>query len=98
MNWLHFFLLIAGIYGLYYLAMILYDASFSGKQGPMALSHELIFSETHLPQQVAHLPEKPPEQKPKPEPATTATGGVSLKNLFGLAREEAIIYTRPVSF
>ena len=100
MNWLHFLGWVAGIYVLYYLALILIELSRS-RSIKVAHSGELTFSEDILPKKIEHLPDKaesPPEQAAKPASATIASGGVSLKNLFGLCREEAIIYTRPVSF
>jgi len=97
MNWLHFIFWTAGIYLLYYPAMILYDLKTSGTAAPKSALNELTFSESVLPQQVEHLPDKPAEE-PKTKSPIIASGGVTLKNLFGLCREEAIIYTRPVSF
>jgi len=98
MNWLHFFFWIAGLYLLYYLAVMLYDTTMqrSGPLGPA--SAELTFAEDIAPQSVRHLPDKPRMPDPKTQSPIIGSGGVSLKNLFGLAREEAIIYTRPVSF
>ena len=101
MNWLHFLSWVAGLYLLYYLALVLFD--FSRNRTTKAPAHgELTFSEDLPPKKIAHLPDStespPPIQPTKPEPAIIGSGGVSLKNLFGLCREEAIIYTRPVSF
>ena len=97
MNWLHFILSTAGIYLLYYLVMILYDLKTSGSATPNSARNEWTFSESILPQQVEYLPDQPAEA-PKTKGPIIASGGVTLKNLFGLCREEAIIYTRPVSF
>lgn len=97
MNWLHFILWTAGFYVLYYLVMIGYDLSFNGRKTPKTTTHELTFSESILPQQIEHLPDKAPDQ-PKPQPAIIGSGGVTLKNLFGLCRDEAVLYTRSVSF
>jgi len=108
MNWLHFLLWVLGIYCMYYLAIILWDAALSGKSPAGRLkSNELTFSETHLPQKLEPGPEVVPVktkgvagvgQKLSLEPEIIASGGVSLKNLFSLAREESIVYTRRVSF
>lgn len=100
MTWLHFLCWVAGLYFLYYLALILIDFSRS-RSVKSEKSGELTFSEDILPQRIEHLPDKTESQqdKPtKPDTSVIASGGVSLKNLFGLCREEAIIYTRPVSF
>ena len=100
MNWFHFLTWIAALYSIYYLALILFD--YSRNKRPRSLeSGELTFTENILPKNIGHLPEtteSPPKQAAKPESAIIASGGVSLKNLFGLCREEAIIYTKPVSF
>jgi len=99
MNWPHFLSWVAGIYVLYYLALILIELSRS-RGTKVAQTGELTFSEDNPPKKIEHQPdtEIQPEKAAKPTSATIASGGVSLKNLFGLCREEAIIYTRPVSF
>jgi hypothetical protein len=97
MNWPHFILWTAGIYLLYYPAMILYDLKTSGRATPKSALRELTFSENILPQQVDHLPDRKTEVL-KTQSPIIGSGGVTLKNLFGLCREEAIMYTRPVSF
>ena len=102
MNWLHFFLWIAGLYALYYLVVILSDVA-GAKNVPAAgaISNELTFSEKVQPVQLQHQPA--PENAEgtttkKQEREIIASGGVSLKDLFNLARQEAIIYTNPVSY
>lgn len=100
MNWLHFLTWVAGLYLVYYLALLLFDYS-RNKRPAAAVSGELIFTEDIPPKKIEHLPDKtqsPLAPVPKSESAIIGSGGVSLKNLFGLCREEAIIYTRPVSF
>jgi hypothetical protein len=96
MNWLNFLCWTGGMYFLYYLAMVLLDNS--RKKEVKSFSNELSFSETIFPQKIEHLPDKPIELPPKASSPIIASGGVSLKSLFGLAREEAIIYTKAVSF
>ena len=104
MNWLHFSIWVAGLYLLYYLVVILLDVAAS-KRAPAANTNsgELTFSETVQPKQLQHEPdEEVPAETTKaaerPRSGVTATGGVSLKDFFNLARQESIIYTRPVSF
>ena len=97
MNWPHFILWTAGAYLLYYPAMILYDLKTSGNPTTKGNLNELTFAENIQPREIEHLPEKT-HTEPKPKSAILGSGGVTLKNLFGLCREEAIIYTRPVSF
>jgi len=100
MNWPHFILWIAGIYLLYYPAMILYDLKTSGPKSTGSASSELTFSEENTPFSVEHARKETPQKEaaPKPQPAIIGSGGVTLKNLFGLCREEAVLYTKPVSF
>lgn len=97
MNWLHFILWTTCIYLLYYAAMILYDLRSNNRSTAVSSLNELTFSETVKPQQIEHLPDKAPDQ-PKTQPGIIASGGVTLKNLFGLCRDEAVLYTRSVSF
>lgn len=100
MNWSNFFTWVSGLYLTYYLALILFDYS-RNKRPQAALSGELTFTEDIPPKKIEHLPDKadePPKQASKTGSHIIGSGGVSLKNLFGLCREEAIIYTRPVSF
>jgi hypothetical protein len=105
MNWLHFSIWVAGLYLLYYLVVILLDVAAS-KRVPAANagSGELTFSETVQPKQLQHepdegvLPGAVPKTADRPRSGITATGGVSLRDFFNLAKQESIIYTRPVSF
>jgi len=97
MNWPHFILWITGVYLLYYLLLILFDVSVNKRPSLKTELRELTFSENVIPQQVEHLPDKAPEQS-RAQTSIIGSGGVTLKDLFGLCREEAIIYTRPVSF
>lgn len=101
MNWLHFISWVAGLYLLYYIALLVFDVSRSSAT-KVPTNGELTFSEDLPPKKIAHLPDRtenpPPKHVTRPEPAMIGSGGVSLKNLFGLCREEAIIYTRSVSF
>jgi len=105
MNWLHFSIWVAGLYLLYYLVVILLDVAAS-KRTPAAEANsgELTFSEAVQAQKLQHEPDEelPPPEAAKaaerPRSGVTATGGVSLKDFFNLAKQESIIYTRPVSF
>jgi hypothetical protein len=100
MNWLHFLFWVAGLYLVYYLALILFDYSRSKKTSPEATG-ELTFTEDIQPKRIDHLPDKavsPPKPIPKTESPILGSAGVSLKSLFSLCQQEAIIYTRPVSF
>lgn len=102
MNWIHFFLWIAGLYVLYYLVMVLLDlAGTAGKPLAGAASQTLTFSEQVQPvqlQQEAATDEAGGTTNKKQAREVIASGGVSLKDLFNLARQEAIIYTNSVSY
>jgi hypothetical protein len=105
MNWTHFLLWVAGLYTLYYLAVVLIDIA--GSSRVMADHHttqELTFSESVVPTQLQHEPVavSPTNNnitaKRKTEPEMIASGGVGFNELFRLAKQEAIIYTQSVSF
>jgi hypothetical protein len=108
MNWLHFFFWVAGIYALYYLVVILTDVTGGKKSAAKSLSPELTFSEPVQPVALKHtiadetagsktrIGENAPAKKQQQE--VIASGGVSLRDLFSLARQEAIIYTNAVGY
>ena len=110
MNWLHFLIWVAGIYLLYYLVNILIDAAGSGRSpADHSLTNELTFSEAVQPKRLEHEPETENKKnnkpgvyetgaKLKPVSEVIASGGVPIRDLFNLVRQEAIIYTRAVSF
>lgn len=93
MNWIKFATWLSGLYGIYYGALILWDIVRKGRSVPGAVSNELTFVEDVE-------PAKPEVENfgPYKGSAMVSSGGVSLQQLFMLAREEAIEYTRPVSF
>jgi len=110
MNWLHFFLWVGAVYLLYYLALILFDVA-GGRhkvtEGPQ--THELTFSEDVLPAQMGASAGDGFKTTPKTrrdeaardskqEPDIINSGGIVIDNLFRLCKQEAIIYTRSVSF
>jgi hypothetical protein len=110
MNWLHFFLWVGGIYLLYYLALILFDVAGGSRAAATGtLIHELTFDENVVPAQMAGLSVNTAEttiktrldeaaRERKQEPEMIGSGGVVIDNLFKLCKQEAIIYTRSVSF
>ena len=108
MNWTHFLLWVAGLYALYYLAIVLIDlAGGSRIQAEQNSTQELTFSENVPPAQLQHeaVTEKTANSsttatavKRKAEPEVIASGGVGFSELFRLAKQEAIIYTQSVSF
>jgi len=102
MNWTHFLLWLAVIYSLYYITLILLDLAASKRISKPGGSSELTFSEQVTPirlgeasETVAGSAKTPSGQK---ESEVIGSGGVPITDLFRLAKQEAIIYTRSVSF
>jgi arginine exporter protein ArgO len=93
MTWIKFALYLGGIYLMYYGAIIFWDYLRSGKQPQDERSHELSFEEPV--EAIREVPDTSPQVYGS---SVLSSGGVSLKQLFNLAREEAIEFTRPVSF
>jgi hypothetical protein len=101
MNWIHFLLWLTGIYCLYYLTVILLDTAKNKRlQTAGAGGHELTFSESSAPHDAALLLQETEAQSAQNlgTPAMIASGGVLLKDVFSLARKEAIVYLKEVSF
>ena len=102
MNWIHFLLWLAGIYTLYYLAIVLWDTlKIKTPQGAKGATNELTFSEENTPHNAASLLETEKAQAGGytiGTPEMIVSGGVLLKNVFSLARKEAIVYIKEVSF
>ena len=97
MNWTHFLLWLAGGYGIYYMIVIMADLSLKKRQGIAGNNpYELTFSEQVTPVPMATQPAAPAKTTNKNE--VLGSGGVPITDLFRLAKQEAIIYTRGVSF
>jgi hypothetical protein len=94
MTWIKFALLMLGSYTGYYAAIIFWDY-FRSRSGKAANDQqELTFIEDIEP--VKSLPEEP--NVSGKETSTSFSGGVSLKQLFNLAREESVEYIKSVSY
>ena len=103
MNWIHFLLWLAGIYSLYYLTIVLLDIAKSKHPQTAGSVHELTFTEHHEPQDAALLLNQEQAQSTAATaapstPEMIASGGVPLKDVFSLARKEAIVYLKQVAF
>ena len=92
MTWIKFTTWLCGLYIIYYLGLILWDLMKNRLPATKTGSDELSFSEDISP--VAAFSDFPSEAS---EPVMSS-GGVTLRQLFNLAREEAIEYIRPVSY
>ena len=94
MTWLKFTLWLLSLYTIYYVALIFWD-NLQSKRGESGNDkHELTFVEDILP--VKSLVEEITGSGK--ESSVTFSGGVSLKQLFNLAREESVEYIKSVSF
>lgn len=102
MTWIKFLSWLTALYAFYYLLNIAWDVLRRKQQGGKETAPELHFEETTAPLQVA--PEVQEEKKAEPpkkgnsEVATSAIGGVRLKELFQLSRLELIAYNQSVTF
>lgn len=95
MTWIKFALWITVIYTVYYGVILLIDFMRNRHKQAGNDVPELTFVEDIAPVRV-DLPKTEGEQHPVS--AVIASGGVVLKQMFGLAREEAVEFTRAVSF
>ncbi|WDF77058.1 hypothetical protein PQ469_24550 [Mucilaginibacter sp. KACC 22773] len=94
MTWIKFALWLFGIYTTYYAALILWDYLRLNRGETANDKHELTFVEDIEPVR-SHFEEVAGSGKESP---VTFSGGVSLKQLFNLAREESVEYIKSVSF
>jgi hypothetical protein len=94
MNWLKFAFWLCGIYIAYYSALILYDYLRGIKFMANDEAVELTFMEHEQP--VLVTPEL--QRTSLPVTSVVSSGGVSLKQLYRLAQEDAIEYIQAVSF
>jgi hypothetical protein len=97
MNWLHFSFWVCSIYVLYYLILITIDIGMNGRRRADRLGGlQLSFSEDVRPEMISH--DEAADASGKRESSMIASGGVSVKDMFGLARKEMIVFTRAVGF
>lgn len=94
MTWIKFVLWLLGIYTTYYVALVLWDYLRTNRGEAAADKHELTFVEDINPIK-SLLEEVTGSGK---ESSMAFSGGVSLKQLFNLAREESVEYIKSVSF
>ncbi|TFF37683.1 hypothetical protein [Mucilaginibacter psychrotolerans] len=94
MTWMKFAVWLFGFYTLYYAAIIFWDQLRSKRAHTQQDKHELTFVEDIEPIR-SHIEESAANDTGS---SIASSGGVSLKQMFNLAREEVIEYTRAVSF
>jgi hypothetical protein len=99
MTWINFLSYLAMGYAAYYLLVILMDSRPAQGKSAEALSL-LTFSETVEPEKVSleNFTNAASSARNGSGPASVALGGVSIKDLFELARKDAIEFTKSVSF
>jgi hypothetical protein len=93
MSWLKFTLWLSGLYTAYYLIMIAWDHLRNKQINTGEETNELAFTE-----QVDAITLAPELISTEIGPSLYASGGVSLKSMFDLCRDEAVEYIRQVSF
>jgi len=93
MTWIKFAIWLCGIYAAYYAIIIIWDFLRSGQTPDAKDARELTFVEDVEP--IKFKSDAVNEYKGS---SLMSSGGVSLKQMFSLAREEAIEFTRAVSF
>jgi hypothetical protein len=93
MNWIKFSFWLAGIYTLYYAILIFWDQWKEQKSTSPAEENVLTFVEHVEPQKPGIISGRQRSESP-----IVSSGGVTLKQMFSLAQQEAIEFTRPVSF
>lgn len=93
MTWLKFLVWLFSSYGLYYTVLILWDRQRAVKSAESGNKQELTFME-HIEPIKSFIGEViDPQTSP-----IVSHGGRSLKEVFSLAREEAVEYVKAVSF
>ncbi len=90
MTWIKFITCLTILYAAYYGVMILIDITRAGKKPVGETSSELTFVHDEDPVRIV-----PGDDNDDP---IIFSGGQTLQQIFSLAREEVIEYTRPVSF
>ncbi|WP_432328102.1 hypothetical protein ACRQ5D_34160 [Mucilaginibacter sp. P25] len=93
MSWIKFTLWLIGIYSAYYSSLIFWDSRRGKEESKSEAGDELTFVEHAEPVK----PEGTDVPKVPPSPVVSS-GGVTIRQLFSLAQQEAIEFTRPVSF
>lgn len=94
MTWIRFAFWLLGIYTIYFTALISFDYLHENRGEPENDTPELTFVEDIAP---VKTPVEEITGFAKGSPVTSS-GGVSLKELFNLAREESVEFIKSVSF
>lgn len=96
MTWFKFSMWLAVIYAAYYGALIVAELLRARRILAGEETNELTFVEDTIPAKAVFADE--PSPAAAQSSPVVSSGGVSLREIFRLAQEEAIEYIRPVSF
>ena len=94
MTWIKFAIWLFGCYTAYYTSLVLWDVFQTKRTTVKEASGELTFVDDV--EQVKEVPDEASEIEVGSP--VVSSGGVTLKQTFNLAREDAIAYIRAVSF
>ena len=108
MSWINFLTIIFIVYLVYYCLNLLFDLFLSPRTAIGEISEdELFFTETSIPELITAQRKaepvivEPEKEKPVvyfPSGPVNATGGISLKHLFSLAKDDLIEHTRAIPY
>lgn len=108
MSWINFLTVIFIVYLFYYCLNLFFDLFLSPRFPVGEISEdELFFTETHTPELITAqgkaepIIEEAETEKPIvyiPSGPINATGGISLKHLFSLAKDNLIEHTRAIPY
>ncbi|WP_316762026.1 hypothetical protein [Pedobacter aquatilis] len=108
MTWINFLTLIFIVYLVYYCLNLFFDLFLSPRSAAREISgDELFFTETFTPELITAqrmaepVIEETKEEKPLvyfPSGPVNASGGISLKHLFSLAKDNLIEHTRAIPY
>jgi hypothetical protein len=108
MSWINFLTGIFIVYLVYYCLNLFFDLFLSPRAAIGEISEdELFFTQTHTPELITAerkaepVNEEPEKEKPVvyfPSGPINASGGISLKHLFSLAKDNLIEHTRAIPY
>jgi len=108
MSWINFLTVIFIVYLVYYCINLFFDLFLSLRVPAGEISEdELFFTETSIPELItAKMKAEPVTQEPEkekpivyfPSGPVDANGGISLKHLFSLAKDNLIEHTRAIPY
>jgi len=108
MSWINFLTVIFIVYLVYYCLNLFFDLFLSAPAASGEISEdELFFTETSIPELITAqsksepVTKEPEKEKPViyfPSGPVNASGGINLKHLFSLAKDNLIEHTRAIPY